>query len=114
MITLGQGYSFGVLWNLKQMGFKGHEILKVLNETENAPQETEYLVCGPQWRQHLKSNTLPFHSREEALSFKWEPFLLSEMDWRPPLLRVFFISPTGLSLESGEREPLLRPPKILS
>jgi hypothetical protein len=114
LVFIGQAHSFGVLWNLKQRGVKGDKILKILEAQEAPPKEAGYLVCDSRWQEQLLVGSLPFHSREEAVSFKMEPFLISLLKWPPPRPLVFKIFPTTFPFEEIAKEPDAPPPKRFS
>lgn len=110
LTTIGQGYSFGYLYD--------HYIQKNsfgVDQTNSNPlsqNSNQLLVCHEKWKVAFSKNPLPQKSHEEVLSFRAEPFLPRLIAIKNPVfLSESVIQKTGF-VSSFRLDPETPPPRV--
>ncbi len=110
LITLGQGYSFGYLYDLYiQKSSFGIDQSSSSLLSQNPKQ---LIVCNEKWKVALSENPLPQKTHQEILSFKTEPFLPRLIAVKNPVfLSESLIQKTGF-ISSFRLDPETPPPRV--
>ncbi len=109
LMTIGQGYSFGYLYDLytqKSSFGVDQSNSNLLNQNPN-----QLIVCHEKWKVAFSQNPLPQKSHEEVLSFRAEPFLPRLIAVKNPVfLSESVIEKTGF-ISSFRLDPETPPPR---
>lgn len=110
LITIGQGYSFGYLYDLyiqKSSIAFNQSSSNLLSQKTN-----QLIVCHEKWKVAFSKNPLPQKSHEEVLSFRAEPFLPRLIAVKNPVfLLESVIEKTGF-ISSFRLDPETPPPRV--
>ncbi len=109
LITIGQGYSFGYLYDLytqKNSFGLDQSSSNLLSQNPN-----QLLVCHEKWKVALSENPVPQKTHQEIFSFKTEPFLARLIAVKNPVfLSESLIQKIGF-VSSFRLDPETPPPR---